>query len=491
MRSTTSQQSGDSAVRRCSNCHELLASDNSATQCGKCLREMSGELRTPPAHPEEFFEWGELKAAFESQHIGKVFKAYRNHPRHVEVFGKTLNQNLLGRWLGLTQAQVSKLENGKPEHNLETLRHYAKTLHLPQRLLWFDLSRQSRLSRSKPSLIEDGVITPPRVLLPDSSETITGSLLTDSLFFDEGFIPKEAMASIVRDTVADLMAMDFKRGGGHTRRMLMYYFQNEVAPLLSWRYSDTRLRNDIYSAVAEALQLLGWSAYDAGSHSSARQYFGHAVRLATEADDVLLAGRVLANLSHQANFLGHFGEALKFAREAQDIAGPKAPNTVASMFFAMEARALASLGDKPGMIKALHTAEQLHESRNPEKDPAWISYFNAQEIASEAAHCFMVLGQARSCVEFAMLSMDPLHTPPRTLSFMRMVAASGSLAGGDLDNAVALASEAIESGSSLQSARYVKYILDFYLALTDKDAGLGAQMADLLHTHYPRLIIPS
>jgi hypothetical protein len=32
---------------------------------------------------------------------------------------KALNQELLGRWRGLTQAQVSKFENGKPEQNIK------------------------------------------------------------------------------------------------------------------------------------------------------------------------------------------------------------------------------------------------------------------------------------------------------------------------------------------------------------------------------------
>ncbi|WP_158073393.1 helix-turn-helix transcriptional regulator [Actinophytocola xanthii] len=72
---------------------------------------------------------------------------YRNHPRHLRSFGAALTQELLGRWLGLTQAQVSRIENGRPEQNLQTLRNYARVLHLPQHLLWFDLPGQSRLDR--------------------------------------------------------------------------------------------------------------------------------------------------------------------------------------------------------------------------------------------------------------------------------------------------------------------------------------------------------
>ena len=40
---------------------------------------------------------------------------------------------------------MSKLENGKPEQNLEALRNYAKALRLPPRMLWFDFPGQSRL----------------------------------------------------------------------------------------------------------------------------------------------------------------------------------------------------------------------------------------------------------------------------------------------------------------------------------------------------------
>jgi len=477
---------------RCPGCGSVLAADNTARLCSKCHRDQRDQLRTPPAHlNDEFFETDDFRAAFESQHIGKVFKVYRNHPRHLRLFGKALNQELLGRWLGLTQAQVSKIENGKAEQNLETLRNYARILHLPQHLLWFDLSKLSRISRPKIAIISNTISVTSQSLLPDNSDTLTGYMLADSLLFEnEGQIPKEALAANIRDTVSDLMLMDFKRGGGHTRRMLMHYFQDEVAPLLSWRYSDARLRSDIFGAIAETLQLLGWSAYDAGSHDSAKRYFGQALRLAQEAGDVAMTGRILSNLSHQANFLGNFGEALKFARDAQNITDGRAPNTVLSMFFAMEARALASLGDKPGTAKALHRAEQLYEARDPEKDPAWISYFNAQEIASEAAHCFRDLGLAEKCREFSELSMDPLHTPPRTLGFMRMVAASGSLAGGDVENAIALASEAIRLGVSLQSARYVKYLLDFNNSLQIKHGRLSGEVVELLRAHYPRLITP-
>ena len=131
--------------RFCHGCGAVLAADNTARLCGKCHRDQRDSLHAPAQLRDGFFETDDFRAAFESQHIGRVFKAYRNHPRHLLLFGKALNQELLGRWLGLTQAQISKLENGKAEQNLEVLRTYAKILHLPQHFLWFDLPGQSRL----------------------------------------------------------------------------------------------------------------------------------------------------------------------------------------------------------------------------------------------------------------------------------------------------------------------------------------------------------
>lgn len=137
----------DGARRHCAGCSAPLAADNTSQLCSQCHREQRDQLRTPPAHlPDEFWATDDFRAAFESQHIGRVFKVYRNHPRHLKLYGKALNQELLGRWLGLTQAQVSKLENGRPEQNLETLHNYVKILNVPQHLLWFDLPGQSRIS---------------------------------------------------------------------------------------------------------------------------------------------------------------------------------------------------------------------------------------------------------------------------------------------------------------------------------------------------------
>ncbi len=137
------------------------------------------------------------------------------------------------------------------------------------------------------------------------------------------------------------------------------------------------IRREIFGAAAEVAQLLGWSAYDAGRNGAAQRYFMQGLRLASEAQDPVLGGRLLSNLSHQANYLGRYSEAVQFARAAQTGAAGRATPTVNAMFLAMEARALASSGDARMCAQVLNRAEQAFAQRDPTEDPAWIRYFDA------------------------------------------------------------------------------------------------------------------
>lgn len=222
--------------------------------------------------------------------------------------------------------------------------------------------------------------------------------------------------------------------------------------------------------------MLGWSAYDAGRHGAAQRFFVYALRLAREADDALLGARLLSNLSHQANYLGHYTHAVQLARAAQSAAACGSSSTTLSMLLSMEARALASLGDHRGCAVALARAEAAMEQSDPACDPVWISYFDPVELAGESAHCFRDLRRPDETRRFAALAVAPGNTPPRTRAFINMVAAMGALHGGLLDEAVETARQAVTVAGSLQSSRYRRYVRDF----------VGAVVA--LHPRDPRVI---
>ena len=136
------------------------------------------------------------------------------------------------------------------------------------------------------------------------------------------------------------------------------------------------------------------------------------------------------------------------------------------MLHAMEARALASLSDGPGTVRALARAEtSLHRSGGA--DPIWIGYFDPAELAGEAAHCFRDLGEGAEAGRFAALAVASPATPARTRAFINMVTATGALQQGSLDEAIAVAREAIELAGPLQSSRYRRYVSDFVRQVTE------------------------
>lgn len=323
---------------------------------------------------------------------------------------------------------------------------------------------------------------------------ITGYLFAEPPKIEHAATLDEAgkdIAARIRATIRYFTDLDFKFGGGHTRRMLLFYWKTEIVPALRQHHSEV-VRRELFSAAADAAEVLGWSAYDDGKHGAGQRYFIQGLRLAREANDHLMGGQILGNLSHQANYLGNFSDAIQFARAAQAATMGKASATVLAMFLAMEARALASIGDARGCAEVLHRAEQAFDRSNPDEDPEWISYFDTLELAGEAAHCFRDLGQSAETQRFTALAIDPVRTPPRTRAFIDMVSAAGTLGAGDLEQAVSIATNAINLASGLQSSRYVRYLADFHKSLIENHASHSSVrvFTELMQVSYPLLLIP-
>ncbi|WP_240970012.1 helix-turn-helix domain-containing protein [Actinacidiphila epipremni] len=86
--------------------------------------------------PPEFWQDDRLRAALASWHMGQVFYAYRVHPWHTRV----VSQETLAGWLGLTQAQLSRIESATTApQDLGKLMSWAHSLRIPGDLLWFKL----------------------------------------------------------------------------------------------------------------------------------------------------------------------------------------------------------------------------------------------------------------------------------------------------------------------------------------------------------------
>ncbi|MFI5908372.1 hypothetical protein [Dactylosporangium sp. NPDC051541] len=89
-----------------------------------------------PEVPADFWADAAIRAAAQARHMGRLIRAWRCHSFH----GRTAYpQEAVARWMRLTQAQLSKIENGAPIQHLDRLVQWAVTLRVPPTLLWFAL----------------------------------------------------------------------------------------------------------------------------------------------------------------------------------------------------------------------------------------------------------------------------------------------------------------------------------------------------------------
>jgi transcriptional regulator with XRE-family HTH domain len=126
--------------RRCDRCRALLARDNAGVLCGPCKRAARA-LAVPPDVPPDFWENESLRSALVSErHIGRAVRCYRHHP----FFGhRPVPQEVAARWLGISQAQLGRIETGRQVDDLRRLIQWARILRIPEQLLWFSMPGDS------------------------------------------------------------------------------------------------------------------------------------------------------------------------------------------------------------------------------------------------------------------------------------------------------------------------------------------------------------
>ncbi len=265
----------------------------------------------------------------------------------------------------------------------------------------------------------------------------------------------------IRATLHMFERLDHQFGGGHARSAAVQYLSDAVTPLLHGSYTDA-IGRELFSVAAQFTYKTGAMAYDVGVHGLARRYFVQALSLAHASGDRPLGGKVLALMSHQANYLGEYQEAVDLARAATLGARGQATPRIRAMYAAMEARALASIGDKRTCLRMMKQAETDFAQDSDADQPAWIAYFDEAELQDELAHCFTALRAPRDAERHANLALDEsseLH--PRSRTFCRISLATSYLDAGDLPRACDTAIEAVAAAGRIKSARVLRYVSVF------------------------------
>ena len=475
-------------------CGTLLAKDNTERQCARCQHASRDKLITPPEVPAEFWQTNQFRDAFAAQHMGRVARAYRTHPYHYAVYGPSgVSQGLLGQWLGLSQPQVSRIENGPPIRNLDTLAYWARTLHIPLELLWFrlpedkgELAVTEAAVRQFAAVAANGVCELPviqwtsdldearqsAVVLWDydlEDDRVAGaadatalSTLTlhwlvapqDGTVFQGSGSPQAGLGDVmrIREVRRQLKALDDAHGGGTSFPMAVTYLRREIAPLLQGGYDDFTGRA-LFTAIAELKLDVGWMAYDAGNCALAWRYMVQALRLSHAVDNRLFGGRVLAAMSHQALHLDQVQFAIDLARAAREGTNRIAPPKAQAMMAAMEACAQAAYQRTKPCATALLEAENALAQVSSDDDPDWLD-FDQGGLAGHAARALRDLRRPREAEYHAVASLALCQDGhSRTRAQRNAILATAQLQLGNVEAAAATGLLIVADAWRLHSSR--------------------------------------
>ncbi|MFI6132595.1 helix-turn-helix domain-containing protein [Micromonospora sp. NPDC051141] len=444
----------------CPRCGGRLARDNSSGRCAPCQAAERDRLSAPPVVPESFWEHEPVRMALAGRHLGRVIRAYRYHPYH----GRSpLPQSVVAAWLGITQAQLSRIENGPALVHLDRLAHWASLLGIPPARLWFATGPHSPADAPFGSN-HVGPDEGRRALLAGIAAVAVGAGLVGGA----GDTPPRRIGStdVARlNAVLDLYrSVDRESGGGLLYREIAR-FAESVYRMLDWSH-PTGLTPRLVAAVAAARQLAGWTALDAGRHSDAQRHFVAAERAAISVDDVPLAALIRYAQAKQLQHLRHNQDARATLQLAHSQLGARGTPAVKAVLWGAEAASAAALGDHQGALNLLGRATEQFERVDPDREPAWVAFYDRGELLAQYGRVYRDMArragthavQAVQSAEGAIAAFGPASV--RSMVLNEVGLCSALFLANEPERALAVGARVVEQAGLLSSRRVVDRVVN-------------------------------
>jgi hypothetical protein len=382
---------------------------------------------------------------------------------------------------------VSKVENGKPEQNIETLRNYARILHLPQHLLWFDLPGKSRLValRADSTSVASSGVTVPRAreeLLIAATGMDTLELLqrVRASAIDSSTI--DALNITVEQLCCDYAHADARELVGTGKQWL-----GRVTDLLDHRITLAQHRDILNNAGMLAL-LVGCLEYDLGDAAAAEATRRMAMNLGSDSGDPAVIGWAHEMLAWFHLTSGNH-RAVISAAEAGITAAPS--QSVAVQLYGQQAKAYARMGDPEQVHTALERGRQLLDGLPYPERPDNHFVVDPDKWDYYAMDTYRIVGEdelaKRNADEVIRRSTSPdgLIVAPMRRAEAELTLAIIAARQGDVDQAASRGAEALQGGRhSRPSLLMVAAELDEELQTYGPSAGgdFRALLQDLKHS---------
>jgi transcriptional regulator with XRE-family HTH domain len=396
-----------SKARRACPCGALIAADNPDRLCHRCRRSARSDVFGPPEVPESFWDHPVLASAFADRDMGALLAAYRHHPQHVN----RITQDRLATWLGISQAQLSRYENGEnPIDRMDKLRHFAGALGIPPARLWFDRSGPAQPSQPGTGSAQDVLGAPwdapsvarsveettrtdlaisRRAALGGVAAVTVGPALVEPLQhwlspvqqasrWSAGPGISEDELAALRQVTDSLRDWGSRPGTGLARKAVLGQL-NELAERLH-RAPAGPTTERAFFAGAELSKVAATMSWDAGLHDTAQRYYVLAVRMAKAGRNDPFAAACLAGMARQMFDLGRPEDGLELVQLAQYGTRRTASPSLRAVLYTREAWAYAQMGQAQEFHRAVGMARECFAARNTVDDPHWLATFDEAEL---------------------------------------------------------------------------------------------------------------
>ncbi|OZV84663.1 hypothetical protein CA850_02160 [Micromonospora echinospora] len=217
-------------------------------------------------------------------------------------------------------------------------------------------------------------------------------------------------------------------------------------------------RRRLLPVLAEAAQLAGWLAADAGDPAGGLTAYRLGLRAATAAGDRMLAGHVLGSASHLLAGVGDPSGALSLARAAYTGAGPGAPAGLRAVLLHRVALAAALDGRHATAGQALAAARRVADRHDPRREPPWLYWLDPTELAAMTGRTLTVLGRPLRAEPLLRAGCRPGQ--PRATAVYGGWLARAYLDLGEVEQACAVAGEALLAAVRSGSVRAAGHLAE-------------------------------
>ncbi|ALG06359.1 helix-turn-helix domain-containing protein [Kibdelosporangium phytohabitans] len=244
---------------------------------------------------------------------------------------------------------------------------------------------------------------------------------------------------------------------------------NISAQLLHGRFAAEKVRQGLFSAVADLADIAGGMCFDAGALAQAERCFRFAVGAATEAGDWAMRGKALSGLANLAVHQGRPDDALSYAETALVRADRLTP-VVTAVMHTRHARALGLAGPhrETDCLTATGHAQDAF-ARSGGDEPDWIAYYGPAHLERDLGRALLHLAvnggdhtAAQAHLATAVDRFPQQHSRGKTLAVANL--AHLTMARDDPHHAATLGHSALDDVGPIRSDRVFEALRQLRIA---------------------------